>query len=152
MKALTILQPWASLIALGEKKIETRSWYTKYRGPLAIHAGKGSKPYYQTLANIDKSFNNALTQSKEWNPDIFETLPLGCVVATCNLVACEKVFADYGKDAQLESGHIVYGNEYTFGDYSEGRYAWILDDIRPLGIPIPFRGQQGLWDLDGRGL
>lgn len=40
MKAITIRQPWASLIALGEKKIETRSWQTKYRGPILIHAGK----------------------------------------------------------------------------------------------------------------
>jgi hypothetical protein len=39
MKAITIIQPWATLIALGEKKFETRSWTTKYRGPLAIHAG-----------------------------------------------------------------------------------------------------------------
>jgi hypothetical protein len=40
MKALTLIQPWATLVALGEKQIETRSWDTKYRGPLAIHAGK----------------------------------------------------------------------------------------------------------------
>jgi activating signal cointegrator 1 len=40
MKAITIIQPWATLIALGEKKFETRSWATKHRGPLAIHAGK----------------------------------------------------------------------------------------------------------------
>ena len=39
MKALTIMQPWASLIACGAKTIETRSWPTKYRGPIAIHAG-----------------------------------------------------------------------------------------------------------------
>jgi len=46
LKAITILQPWASLIACGAKQIETRSWATKYRGQLAIHAGKqksGSK-------------------------------------------------------------------------------------------------------------
>lgn len=41
MKALTISQPFASLIASGEKWIENRIWYTSYRGPLAIHAGKG---------------------------------------------------------------------------------------------------------------
>lgn len=40
MKALTLIQPWATLIMLGEKQIETRSWNTKYRGKLAIHAGK----------------------------------------------------------------------------------------------------------------
>ncbi|KXG09931.1 hypothetical protein AT864_01491 [Anoxybacillus sp. P3H1B] len=40
MKAITIKQPWATLIALGEKKFETRSWKTNYRGKIAIHAGK----------------------------------------------------------------------------------------------------------------
>ncbi|MFL0196977.1 ASCH domain-containing protein [Clostridium sp. WILCCON 0269] len=40
MKTLTLIQPWASLIALGEKKIETRSWRTNYHGELFIHAGK----------------------------------------------------------------------------------------------------------------
>ena len=41
-KAITIRQPWAGLIAVGEKIYETRSWPTKYRGPIAIHAGKSS--------------------------------------------------------------------------------------------------------------
>ena len=41
MKALTLTQPWASLVACGAKTIETRSWRTPYRGPVAIHAAKG---------------------------------------------------------------------------------------------------------------
>ena len=40
-KALTIAQPWATLVAIGAKQIETRSWQTNYRGDIAIHAGKG---------------------------------------------------------------------------------------------------------------
>lgn len=44
MKALTLHQPWASLVALGVKTIETRSWGTSYRGPLAIHAGTTRPP------------------------------------------------------------------------------------------------------------
>jgi hypothetical protein len=40
MKVISIIQPWATLIAIGEKKFETRSWSTKYRGELAIHASK----------------------------------------------------------------------------------------------------------------
>lgn len=52
MKVITLIQPWATLIALGEKQIETRSWSTKYRGEIAIHAGKKIdksvfiQPYY----------------------------------------------------------------------------------------------------------
>ena len=40
-KTLTIAQPWATLVAIGAKQIETRSWQTNYRGDIAIHAGKG---------------------------------------------------------------------------------------------------------------
>ena len=58
MKALTLYQPWATLIAIGAKKIETRSWGTNYRGPLAIHAGKNREweylinetPFYKALS------------------------------------------------------------------------------------------------------
>ena len=77
IKAISLWQPWASLIALGGKKIETRSWPTKYRGPLAIHASKNQPPYAQTLADVDKTFNQALTGKKDWNPNIFKTLPRG---------------------------------------------------------------------------
>lgn len=42
LKVLTVRQPWASLITAGIKNIENRSWYTSHRGPLAIHAGKGT--------------------------------------------------------------------------------------------------------------
>ena len=45
MKALSITQPWATLIAIGAKTIETRSWSTLYRGDLAIHAAKGFPRY-----------------------------------------------------------------------------------------------------------
>ena len=41
MKVLTIKQPWATLIMQGDKRFEFRSWQTKYRGDLLIHAGKG---------------------------------------------------------------------------------------------------------------
>lgn len=40
MWALTLRQPWASLVAIGVKQVETRSWTTAYRGPLAIHSSK----------------------------------------------------------------------------------------------------------------
>jgi activating signal cointegrator 1 len=44
VKAISLWQPWATLIALGEKKFETRSWLTNYRGQIAIHAAKRMEP------------------------------------------------------------------------------------------------------------
>ena len=102
MKALTVRQPWASLIAAGVKTIETRSWSTKYRGPLAIHAGKHEPAVsaYQHLP-LDQSMlwlqgctragiSSADTRrfasgySGSWWPDA-KKMPLGAVVATCTL-------------------------------------------------------------------
>ena len=53
MKAITLTQPWATLVAIGAKRIETRSWRTFYRGPLAIHAGK-TLPAYQFLVVLGR--------------------------------------------------------------------------------------------------
>jgi len=151
MKAITIWQPWASLAELREKKIETRSWATSYRGPLLIHSAKGAPVYCETLANLDKQFNNALTGSKEWNPDIWDTLPFGSVIAICNLVDCLKIKSLDKADgvpvfARLENGQDISGNELVFGDYTPGRYAWKLEDVHRLIMPIQARGRQSLWN------
>ncbi|MFE4712623.1 MULTISPECIES: ASCH domain-containing protein [unclassified Paenibacillus] len=77
MKAITIIQPWATLIAIGEKRFETRSWATKKRGPLAIHAGK----------KIDKDAcqESEISSALERHGYTADNLPTGAVVATCNL-------------------------------------------------------------------
>jgi hypothetical protein len=49
MKCISLIQPWASLVLLGEKRYETRNWSTAYRGPLLIHASKGMPPQCVTL-------------------------------------------------------------------------------------------------------
>lgn len=59
MKALTLYEPWASLVALGAKKIETRSWPTKYRGPLAIRAAKSYEAWHMNLS-WEEPFYSAL--------------------------------------------------------------------------------------------
>jgi hypothetical protein len=49
-------------------------------------------------------------------------------------------------EAVLEPGYIVSGNEYQYGYYSEGRFAWALIDVKRLPTPIPAKGQLGLWN------
>ena len=53
MKAISICQPWATLIAIGAKRFATRSWKTDYRGLLAIHAGKTKVPLAMSLCDRD---------------------------------------------------------------------------------------------------
>lgn len=151
MKALTLTQPWATLVAIVAKRIETRSWRTNYRGPLAIHAAKGpdktgfvvTDPCYSMIkrAGLDPIF-----------------LPHGFVVATCNLVNIVEMPAhivghpctwDWVDQVGREYCFIVTDKERAFGNYAPGRYAWLLADVKPLPEPSQIRGSLGLWDWDG---
>ncbi|MGE6260893.1 ASCH domain-containing protein [Heyndrickxia sporothermodurans] len=144
MKAITIKQPWATLIALGEKKFETRSWQTKYRGPLAIHAGKSvDVGAFDEVAILSTLCRYGIRSYKD--------LPTGVVIATGKLVECHKVHIDYyplydEEKAGTENGLLIEGDEYWFGDYAEGRYAWELANVEVLAEPIPAKGQLSLWE------
>lgn len=144
MKAITILQPWASLIACGAKKIETRSWPTKYRGPIAIHAGASWKKYQ--LETIKKEpffpclwYNEAMRPVPLGGNEI--PLPLGQIIAMADLIDCQEMTMD-----KIVAWRDVYGkNEIAFGDFQPGRYAWALDNVRQI-TPVPAKGQQRLWE------
>ncbi|GGF73161.1 hypothetical protein GCM10010912_17950 [Paenibacillus albidus] len=141
MKAITIIQPWATLIAVLEKRFETRGWSTKHRGPLAIHAGK----------KIDK----AACQQPEIKAELArhgytaDNLPTGAVLATATMMFPHHVEEDNGSIAVLSDDSLVQGDEIWFGDFSKGRYAWELADVKQLPEPIPARGMQGLWNWEG---
>lgn len=129
MKALTISQPFASLIVDGEKKFENRTWECLYRGYLAIHAGKGTQ-------YLDKQ-----ELAKYPTSQIIGV----CRVANClhvpsirDAVRAEKGFGSYSYDELCE----MFYNEHF-----EGPYAIILDDITKLDTPIVISGKQGLWNV-----
>lgn len=131
MKAITISQPYASLIADGEKWVENRTWPTRYRGPLAIHAGKGKQ--YLTKAEL-------------------ETYPTGCVIAVCVLVDCVWV-VDFGQMCDEGLGRLfVHKNstrrfhELRDHEHAEGPWCWILENVRKID-PVPINGKQGLWEF-----
>src|SRR5918997_3663558 len=135
MKALTLTQPWSTLVALGVKKIETRSWSTPYRGRLAIHAAKGFPPDARLICRREPFKRVLMAAGIESLAD----LPLGVLLATVQLVDCVPI----GKvRSQLSS------EEYAFGDYSAGRWAWLLEDVQPLAVPVQARGMLGIWTVD----
>ncbi|MEO3947660.1 ASCH domain-containing protein [Gorillibacterium sp. CAU 1737] len=146
MKAITIHQPWATLIALGEKRFETRSWPTKHRGPIAIHAGK--KVDREACEQVD------IKSALDKHGLTADTLPTGVVVATSRIADCLEIHIDHTGDAVLLIEKAPYAwigegsPEFAFGWYSDGRYAWELIDIKPLMDPIPAKGQQGLWNWE----
>jgi hypothetical protein len=183
VKALSLTQPFATLVATGEKKIETRSWSTSYRGPIAIHAAKGLSSIGGMGGLIDlcttEPFRSVLTESGRGQGEskdlplhvIVATLPRGAVVATARLVDClpisdkpikgQHCIAPDGKDPLIRVWHptewggvkghysdITTEHDLSFGDYTPGRFGWVLDDIEPLREPVPARGSLGLWTID----
>lgn len=131
MKTLTLIQPWATLIALEEKTIETRSWPTNYRGPLAIHAGK----------KVDKNvfnlpFYKEVFERYQITPDNIIT---SAIICTCDLTDVERT-------ENIRSR--ITEKEMTFGNYNDNRYGWILKNVTPIAPIRPVKGMLGLWNYD----
>lgn len=138
MKALTLTQPWAALVALGQKRIETRSWGTSYRGRLAIHAAKAFPSDARCLCPLEP-FDDALG---------LETLWRGKIVAVGVMTECFR-FGELteGKIRQRSAKGLLPKHEADFGDFAAGRYGFVLSEITKLETPIECRGMLSLWDV-----
>lgn len=148
MKALSLWQPWASAIALGAKRIETRSWKTNYQGPLLIHAGK-SQNGHELWCDLVQPIVMKLVGQNDCPGWMF--LPFGALVATCDLLGCVRITNDWHEGATINrhgSGEIILtAQELALGNYYPGRVGWILANVRALPKPIPYRGRQGLFNV-----
>jgi hypothetical protein len=204
-RVLSLWQPWASLVALGVKTIETRSWSTKYRGPLAIHAA-ARKPTKADLGphgwigayslglwcdevhhvldedgecdcDGDENVLGRCAAGSDLRPALLNDegahgwslgtyLPLGVIVARCTLTDVVPMVGP-GEEGAIRTLDIddngslwIAGpvedeendpqdwrevtDQRPYGDFTPGRFAWLLDEITPLPAPVPFRGGQGL--------
>jgi hypothetical protein len=136
MKALTLTQPWATLVAIRAKKIETRSWGTGYRGPLAIHAAKG---FPREARGICAAEPFRFVLQTHFGPEFYPNdLPLGCIVAITSVTGCKKMTSEW--IAELTE------LERAFGLYEPGRFGWLLGSVEPLIEPAPVKGALGLWE------
>ena len=126
MKVITIKQPFASLIAEGLKEYEFRTWKTKYRGEIFIHAGKG----------IDKK---AMKKFEEYGLEY----PSGCIIAKANLSDCIKVDDELRK-VLFEKNPKVYNSIIKHVEW-EG-YGFKLDNIEKIE-PIPAKGKLSIWEM-----
>ncbi len=144
MRCISLWQPWATLMASGAKRIETRAWAPRglRTGQLvAIHAAKRWTAEERELCQYDRDFMRALALATErglWN---LANPPLGCVVAIARFDKAIPVYKFFNGDAP---GYLT-GDEDVFGNYSPNRYGWVFSEVRPLQ-PIPLRGAQGLFD------
>lgn len=135
MKALSLTQPWATLVVTGEKRIETRSWSTRHEGVIAIHAAKSFPRLAQEICVNEDVFNEALRRHGYLFPS---DLPTGAIIGTARLIGCRRT---EDISAQLST------QELEFGDYHEGRFAWFLSDWIAIPETIPCRGALGLWTV-----
>jgi hypothetical protein len=129
-KAISLWLPWASLIPLGLKHYETRSWKTNYRGKLLIcSAVKSTKDQYQQYLKICNE-----VELPPWSDFL-----RGCAIAVCDLVDCVEMTAEFiGQQSQTE---------ILCGDWQIGRYAWKLENIQPITEPFAVKGKQGLFNV-----
>lgn len=152
-RAITLWQPWASLIALDIKEYETRSWETKYRGKLLIHAAARIEKRAEKLAILDQ------LKGTEFYIPMFRQLlekndfPYSCIVAIADLTDC-LLMTDCSLDSsealrKHSKKHCIWIKspsplERAVGLWQPSRYAWKLENVRPI-TPIPCQGRQGLW-------
>ena len=146
MYAITLHQPWASLIALGLKTVETRSWSAPARlvgQRIAVHAGK--RLVRQPGDAIERELR------ARWEDDWRVIIPTDVVAATAVLAGMARV-----ESVDPMTGHAVHdpGTEVgcaagkgrtpvdPWGDFSCGRWLWFLDDVEALPEPVPAVGHQ----------
>ena len=130
MKVITLIEPWGSLIMMGKKTIETRSWKTNYRGVLYIHTSK------KLAKRTDEKFLKAMEL-------VNGNTICGAIIAKCILSDCIEITDTFAEQIFLSDA-----TNYMLGDYTVGRFAWVLTEITPLSKAIPAVGKQGFWYYD----
>lgn len=150
LKAITLTQPYASLMAIGAKCVETRSWPPHSLRPgdrIAIHAGKGfaegdAKDFVERCraepfrAALVAGFFAGYFQKRPPQPFYPGDLPRGAVVALARFV--KAIPGDAPEIARLSE------LETAFGYYGRGRWGWLFEDVQAIE-PIPARGKLGIW-------
>ncbi len=124
MKVLTLKQPWATLVAEGIKKYEFRTWKTKYRGKVLIHAGAGiDKKEMDKFKDLDLEF------------------PSKRIIAVVDITDCLELDDDLNKKI-INENNIAYGDKYRCG------YAWKLNNVKKIKSNKKINGKLGLWNID----
>ena len=129
---------WATFIAKGWKTFETRDWRTDYRGPIAIHAAKTPHREWERYF-YDRKQTDLPDEIRRALPPI-GGYAYGKVVAVADLTGCIHI--------RPETYLMVPDLDVKMGNWHPGRYAWKLENVRPVHTPVLARGSQGLWNLE----
>lgn len=147
MKAISLLQPWASLYAHGFKLIETRSWNTKHRGPLLIHASKSKKG-----RKVFEGFKTCgYLRGTIFQDMKFDDLPFGAIIGSTEIyhvISTNQVREGSGVHVEQFTWNFTE-REVAFGDYSCNRFAWLSKNNLPHKQIIPeVKGQLSIWNFE----
>lgn len=141
MKCLTIMQPWGTALATGMKQYETRPRKTNHRGLLAIHAGKtmNDTAFRESLQGLPWDDHIQVPLNRRWTGVSGEDFPTGVILAVGELTDC--LLMDEDLIASISD------QERSLGDWEPGRYAYKLENVQVLPVPVPAAGKQGMWSL-----
>lgn len=134
MYAISLYEPWATLVMIGVKQYETRSWSRSHRGPILIHASKRSDDLKQAL--FAGPYRTVLAEAGLTKPEHFALGAALGIVDVTDMIRTEEIRDTLTKQEQ------------TFGNFADKRFAWKLENIRRFEHPIPMKGMQGLFEVD----
>lgn len=141
MKAITICQPYAHLIALPDeddqaKRVENRTWPTNLRGEILIHAGKG-----RNYLRLDDDMHDA-----DYGIPL-DKMAFGAFVAIANLADCVQLELTPNWDYVVPQHSHRRWPWLATHQHTEGPFCFVLTEVRRLQIPIPFKGAQGFFNV-----
>jgi activating signal cointegrator 1 len=142
IKGLSLWQPWASLMAVGAKQIETRGWSTNYRGFVAIHAAKHQCRDCKAAIS-EPRFSSALSR-------VYNTLSgeFSCELPYGAFIAIGKLHRVLSTNVYQEAIPARDSDEFHFGNYDLNRFMWVFDGVWKLKQPVYTDGKRGLYTLD----
>ncbi len=147
MRCISLWQPWGSLWLSGVKIHETRHWHIKRQWPdwkpgdrMAVHAAKKFEKDH------DGEFAAILRQ--QFGAEWYRNMPTGALIGTIGVIACVPTESVYPMDKFLEDMMPRDRHNYLCGDFFEGRFAWEGSVPHLFAEPIPYRGAQGIFNVD----
>ena len=154
MKAISIKQPWASLIAHGIKDIENRTWATKYRGKVLIHASGTWFKYPNSDSTLGDLFTDFQWEKIRENYDknlysilepkaIIDRLPTSAIIGEVEIIDCvinhESIWAEK---------NIIFQEEEK-NDEKYQIFNWVL--ANPIFYEKPIlnvKGKLSFWEFE----
>lgn len=160
MKTITVKQPWASLIVEGIKDVENRTWPTKFRGRVLIHASSKSWDWYRFI-NYMTSMGALGVFTAKWTRKWLSNLTTGAIIGSVEIVDCvidhKSIWAEKSFDKPKIEDYVCNENDcgnmelfkYNLDLWKRSKpiYNWVLSNPIKFDNPIPAKGKLSFWEF-----